>query len=154
MRPNSTDVTQAAEASTLEGPSPVLPLCDRLSTGLLLREAQMSVKPGLSLRQDFVQARHARMRARTSFAVFTEPEHYPKDEANVGLGELDRARNNVRRDFVPIKLCTLRINIGRTRVDKVSNKFRHMSGWRQFRRMYCTWPRPKGPEIKDILAPR
>lgn len=32
---------------------------------------------------------------------------WPKVEANVGLGELDRARNNVRGDFDPIKLCTL-----------------------------------------------
>lgn len=71
MRLNSTDMTQIAEDSTLEGPSPVLPHRNRLSTGLSLREAQMSVKPGLSVRQVFVQARHARVRARTSFAAFT-----------------------------------------------------------------------------------
>lgn len=49
-RPDSIDVFKTAEDRTLEGPSPVLPLRDGFSTGSLLREAQMSVEPGLSVR--------------------------------------------------------------------------------------------------------
>jgi hypothetical protein len=88
---------------------------------------------------------------RTSFPIFTchrNSDPVLKDEANVELGELDRARHNIHRDFDPIKLCISWINGVRTWVDKFGEKFRHvdleapnLGG--------CGWSRV---EINDVLG--
>lgn len=62
----------------------------------------------------------------------------PKDEANVELGELQRARFNVHGDFDPIKLCISWTNVVRTRVDKVSKNFRH-DDWKETNLGGCAW---------------
>jgi hypothetical protein len=76
-----------------------------------------------------------------------------KDEANVELGELDRARNSIHRDFDSIKLCISWINGVRTWVDKFGDTFRHID-WKAPNLGGCGWSRAQINDVSRRLVKR
>jgi hypothetical protein len=140
MRTNSTDYCcghkadpKAAEDGDAKRPFPGLTrYIDSLRSSDIASQST-DVKPRLSVCL-CTSSSCSRRWSRISFPILTcKSNSLPcgaflqKDEANIELGELDRARNNVHRDFDPIKLCISRINVVHTREDKVTETFRHDS---------------------------